>query len=455
MVSGHPCYTPGKDLVVPAFRAPQQYRHSPYFGGEIRQRDILLLLVGDLGDKKPGEFSRGLRQDILQYATAEEWRKKYGAWVGTPEDLKAEPSALYARAQYCLIAIEDGWSAVFEEAVLHGCVPVVVEEDIHLALGGALRHKQVMVRIPHELLPQLPLHLQQITAEELQVMRWRIDRGWWRRMAWLSHPAVSVQVQEVVHENEKKFPEQKLKQQQAGWWRTQSSAPAAAAAGGGLLGGGGDGGGGQQHQQQPPQQGALGGLPPVWHPRQPEDDAFGTLMQWLYHKLQQRVEAATPVEADMDGKPGSGMRGARGDGTDGPEATGIGARGDDKGDGHKSSGAGGGRRLSKVFSEEIDVYGDMDEVGTEWELASELGFESDVEIMEGKQLDMARSQRMNSSQEGQQERGGAQQQQEQAAKQQQEQQRGSVGQHHQQQQREPGRWREAEPPLPVRSRTMK
>jgi len=190
-------------------------------------------------------------------------------------------------------------------------------------------------------------------------------------------------------------------------------------------------------------------------------------MQWLYHKLQQRVEAATPVQAAKGGKPGSGMRGTRGDGTDGPEATGIGAKGtdgDDKGDGQKSSGAGGGRRLSKVFSEDIDVHGEMNEVGTEWELASELGFESDVETMGGKQLDMARSQRMISSQEGQQphqERGGAQQQQqqeqEQAAKQQQEQQRGSVGQHQQQQQgqREPGRWREAEPPLPVRSRTMK
>jgi hypothetical protein len=457
MVLGHPCYTPGKDLVLPALRAPPQYKHSPYFGGEIRQRDILLLLVGDLGDKKPLGFSRGLRQDMLQYATAGEWRKKYGAWIGTPADLGAEPSALYARAQYCLIAIEDGWSAVFEDAVSHGCIPVVVEDDIHLALGGALRHKQVMVRIPHELLPQLPIHLQQITAEELQLMRWRIDRGWWRRMLWLSHPAVSVQAQEMVQENERKFPEQKLQQQQMGWWRMPSQVPpaaeAAAAAAGGSLGAGGGTRGGEAEQQQQQQGAPLGGLPSVWHPRQPEDDAFGTMMQWLYHKLQQRIEAASVIDVRTD-KPGHGGvaetleegkagGGAGGKVGDGPNMDAEAASEQDHG-----GASGGHRRLSGISRTEEYAYDKA-----VWGLASsEVGYEYDLEDLMGEQLEVLPEK--------------AEQQQLEAAGQQRQQTQHEVRRRvqgdnmeeqeadvrWQQQQVEPSRWQVAEPPLPVKSK---
>lgn len=50
LIQDHPCHTPGKDLVLPAFRPPPLFHASPFLGGDSRRpRDILLLLRGDMG----------------------------------------------------------------------------------------------------------------------------------------------------------------------------------------------------------------------------------------------------------------------------------------------------------------------------------------------------------------------------------------------------------------------
>jgi hypothetical protein len=65
LMTNHPCYTPGKDLVLPAFRPPPLFRASPFLGGQnafdgsgggggdgrqaSQDRDILVLLRGDMG----------------------------------------------------------------------------------------------------------------------------------------------------------------------------------------------------------------------------------------------------------------------------------------------------------------------------------------------------------------------------------------------------------------------
>lgn len=51
-------------------------------------------------------------------------------------------SLLLARSEYCLVLPEDGWVALFEDAVLHGCIPVYVSggpKDLHAPFADILK----------------------------------------------------------------------------------------------------------------------------------------------------------------------------------------------------------------------------------------------------------------------------------------------------------------------------
>ncbi|KIY92264.1 exostosin-like glycosyltransferase [Monoraphidium neglectum] len=64
LIGGHPCYTPGKDLVIPLFRGPERYKSSPYLGAPQPKRDILLFHRGRMGTSDFPSYSRGVRQEV-------------------------------------------------------------------------------------------------------------------------------------------------------------------------------------------------------------------------------------------------------------------------------------------------------------------------------------------------------------------------------------------------------
>ena len=65
LIGRHPCYTPGRDAVLPLFRGPERYKASPYLGAPQLERDILLFHRGrmGLGGDAPA-YSRGVRQRV-------------------------------------------------------------------------------------------------------------------------------------------------------------------------------------------------------------------------------------------------------------------------------------------------------------------------------------------------------------------------------------------------------
>lgn len=159
---------------------------------------------------------------------------RYNVWIGTPQDLPGEQSALLARSRYCLVVPIDGWSGTFEDAVLHGCIPVVVNMDKGIAqpFSTMLKLSSGMLNIARSDLPDLPAILKAIPPAEEDALRAALQT-WWHRMAWTTHPFVKSQAAEIVQGNLQPHPwvrygvEQQLRQRSqalVGMGRNQETA---------------------------------------------------------------------------------------------------------------------------------------------------------------------------------------------------------------------------------------
>jgi hypothetical protein len=228
------------------------FHASPFLGGDSRRtRDILLLLRGDMGRGRRAP----LRQEVARLAAAGDWRRRYSTWIGTSQELPGDRSTLLVRARYCLVLPIDGWSATFEDAVLHGCIPVVVSlgtgaggsvaadagtaaggggEGIAQPFSGVLRLASGMLEVPQSDLPDLPTQLAAIPPATEAALRAGLS-SWWHRVAWLTHPFVKAAAAATVQANLERYPwvrseleQQQVKQQQA--LAAMGHPPAAAAA---------------------------------------------------------------------------------------------------------------------------------------------------------------------------------------------------------------------------------
>jgi hypothetical protein len=85
----------------------------------------------------------------------------------------------------------DGWSPRAEDAVLHGCVPVVIMDGVHAVFESILDWGSFSLRVPESQLEQLPELLLAVTPERLQAMQAALARVWhrWGSAAAPLHPA--------------------------------------------------------------------------------------------------------------------------------------------------------------------------------------------------------------------------------------------------------------------------
>jgi hypothetical protein len=194
-------------------------------GPRDHDRDILLLLRGDLGSSRPAAYSSGIRQQLAKLSKSGNWRSKYRIWIGTEQELDGDYSVLLSRSRYCLVVPRDGWSGLLEDAVLHGCIPVLVllpgESSMAQPFSAVLRLSAALLKISASNLAQLPDILADISKMEEADRRAELSR-WWHRMAWLSHPWLRSQAHTMVQESLGRHPtvkdmleEQHLQQQAA------------------------------------------------------------------------------------------------------------------------------------------------------------------------------------------------------------------------------------------------
>ena len=164
---GHPCYTPGKDLVVPSFKSHLHYRHSALVGVPAKARDIFLYFKGDVGKGRFPNSSRGLRQAIYKLGLAYKDNAETRVWVGTSGDIPGDYSEHLARSKFCLVAPGDGWSARMEDAMLHGCVPVIIMDSVHAVFESILQVEDFSIRLAQADVPRI-----------IEILKVRLARCW-------------------------------------------------------------------------------------------------------------------------------------------------------------------------------------------------------------------------------------------------------------------------------------
>ncbi len=139
---------------------------------------------------------------------------------------------------------------------------MIVIDRVVGSWGHQLRWPAFSVRVAESDVDRLPEILTAIPPKKISRMQ-RAAAAVWRRFAWLSHPVLLRRARELQ----------------------QAARLKAAESGAGQTEGRDD----EEAQQAVWARGQLGFG--EW-----QDDAFGTIMQWLYHKLQQRQGAAAGGE---------------------------------------------------------------------------------------------------------------------------------------------------------------
>eukprot|EP00798_Chlamydomonas_sp_ICE-L_P007380 gene7380-504_t len=181
MYKGHPCYDPVKDLLVPGFKTPLHFHSSPLLSGVAKPRDILLYFRGDVGLQRKAQYSRGIRQKYYKLYM-DEWRARYpNILIGAKTSTQSgDYSSHLSRSIFCLAAPGDGYAMRVEDAVLHGCLPVIVMDDVHAVLESVIDYSQFSVRIKESEIERTPEILLDITPQEIEGMQRALAKVWTR-----------------------------------------------------------------------------------------------------------------------------------------------------------------------------------------------------------------------------------------------------------------------------------
>ncbi|KAG2494840.1 hypothetical protein HYH03_007080 [Edaphochlamys debaryana] len=198
---GHPCYNPDKDLVIPAFKQPRHYSESALLGKPARERDLLFFFKGDVGKHRFPHYSRGI------YNMSQEggWAGKHRFLIGDREDADVAGSytELLARSVFCLVAGGDGWSARMEDAVLHGCIPVIILDGVHAVFESILDLDLFSVRIAEADVGRILEILQAVPERSVRAKQAHLGHVW-HRFRYASLPGLARELRSLREANEAK-----------------------------------------------------------------------------------------------------------------------------------------------------------------------------------------------------------------------------------------------------------
>ena len=72
---------------------------------------------------------RCIRQTIDKLVKRENWTQLYNVKYGDTQDTPGDYGQLLSDSVFCLALPGDGWSARFEDSILHGCIPVIIMDN--------------------------------------------------------------------------------------------------------------------------------------------------------------------------------------------------------------------------------------------------------------------------------------------------------------------------------------
>ncbi|KAG2488349.1 hypothetical protein HYH03_013039 [Edaphochlamys debaryana] len=201
LYEGHPCYDPRKDLVVPGFKHPAHYSSSPLAGAAPMERDILLYLRGDIGKHRLPNYSRGIRQKLYKLAHENHWARKHRIFIGEQPEIHGSYGEHLARSLFCPVLPGDGYAMRFEDAVLHGCLPLIIMDRTHALFESILDIDSFSIRIKEAAVDEhLPSLLKSISPEQIERMQRKLALVW-HRFAWGHGTLVESAYRKAVSDN--------------------------------------------------------------------------------------------------------------------------------------------------------------------------------------------------------------------------------------------------------------
>lgn len=180
-----PCFIPGQDVALPPFLNQQVVPSSPFLEDSPMQtppaRDTLLFFAGFSGRGGGGNeaFSFGSRQLLFNMF---ENRTDLGFVI--KEGLDGVFQEHMKRSIFCFAPCSAGFGTRAMEAIVLGCIPVVVQENVKQPYDGDLLDwTKIGVVLTNADLPRLPDILQAISDEERKKKMEALEAVW-TRFAW-------------------------------------------------------------------------------------------------------------------------------------------------------------------------------------------------------------------------------------------------------------------------------
>ncbi|KAI3432331.1 hypothetical protein D9Q98_003890 [Chlorella vulgaris] len=170
-----PCYDPRKDLTVPLMWSPNKYGLSPLLGAPTRERHILAFFKGRVMEDKPA-YSRGTRQFLAKMTRNDDWWGKYRIHVveampkGNISESTSYSEALVSSV-FCFSLMGEGWGSRYDEAVLHGCKPVLIHDEVEPSWNTILAVETYSVRNAHKDMKRYQKYLRGFSEEEIARMQ--------------------------------------------------------------------------------------------------------------------------------------------------------------------------------------------------------------------------------------------------------------------------------------------
>ena len=149
MFLGSPCRLVGdeQDLVLPSFKHPGLIGASPLLGFPPRPRTFLACFQGNVGLHRLPHYSRGIRQRLYRASMQHHWHERHGIVIAEHAPGPTEYAELLSSSTFCLVVPGDGFSTRAEDAILHGCVPVIIMDDVDPVFSTILDWPGFSVRI--------------------------------------------------------------------------------------------------------------------------------------------------------------------------------------------------------------------------------------------------------------------------------------------------------------------
>ncbi|KAG2493456.1 hypothetical protein HYH03_008273 [Edaphochlamys debaryana] len=143
-----------------------------------------MYLRGDVGKTRQPHYSRGIRQKLYKLATENHWAEKHRIFIGTKADVPGPYSEHLARSLFCPVMPGDGYAMRMEDAVLHGCLPIIIMDNTHAVFETIIDLDQFSIRIQEDALDErLPQILLAIAPEQIERMQRKLALVW-HRFTW-------------------------------------------------------------------------------------------------------------------------------------------------------------------------------------------------------------------------------------------------------------------------------